>query len=141
MFPIAFAAGSIEDRELKADDIAGLSDVYPTAEFRRLRGSISGRVTKNGAGVFGAHVVAFNLRTGALVGGFSLGDDGSFTIGGLEPGPHALRAEPLDDGDIESFFDSGDDVDPDFNVRFHDRIVVVPSGGGASGVEIAVTPK
>jgi hypothetical protein len=141
MFPIAFAAGSVADRTLKPDDVAGISDIYPGTGFRRSRGSISGRVTKNGQGVFGAHVVAFNPRTGALVGGFTLGDDGGFTIGGLEPGPHVLRAEPLDDGDVESFFDSAQDVDADFTVRFHDRVVVVPRGGGASNVEIRVTPK
>jgi hypothetical protein len=139
MFPIAFAAGNTADRQLKPDDVAGLSDIYPTNEFRRTRGSISGRVTKNGAGVFGAHIVAFNTRTGALVGGFSLSDSGSFTIAGLEPGTYVLRAEPLDDGDVESFFDGDDDVDLDFRVRFHDRVVVVPSGGGANDIEIEVT--
>jgi hypothetical protein len=141
MFPIAFAAGSTADRVLKPDDIAGISDVYPTSEFRVQRGSISGRVTKDGQGVFGAHVVAFNPRTGALVGGFSLSDDGAFTIGGLEAGPHVLRAEPLDDGDLESFFNGDSDVDSDFNVRFHDRVIVVPRGGGATNVDIRVTPR
>jgi hypothetical protein len=141
MFPIAFAAGSIHDRTLRADDIAGISDIYPSGEARRSLGSITGRVTKNGSGVLGAHVVAFNTRSGALVGGFSLTDDGAFTIAGLEAGPYVLRAEPLDDGDITSFFDASLNVDLNFNVRFHDRIVVVPTGGGARGVEIKVTPK
>ena len=141
MFPIAFAAGSIHDRTLRADDIAGISDIYPTTASRRERGSITGKVTKNGTGVLGAHIVAFSTRTGALVGGFSLTEDGSFTIAGLEAGPYVLRAEPLDDGDITSFFDASLNVDLDFNVRFHDRIVIVPTGGGARGVEIKVTPK
>jgi hypothetical protein len=141
MFPIAFAAGSINDRSLKEDDIAGITDIYPTTEARRTRGSISGKVTKNGAGVLGAHIVAFNTRTGALVGGFSLNDDGSFTIGGLEEGPHVLRVEPLDDGDITSFFEASLNIDVNFNVRFHDRIIVVPPGGGTRDVEIKVTPK
>jgi hypothetical protein len=141
MFPIAFTAGSINDRTLKADDIAGITDIYPTTESRRTLGSISGKVTKNGAGVLGAHVVAFNTRTAALVGGFSLSDDGSFTIAGLEPGPHVLRVEPLDDGDITSFFDASLNIDLNFTVRFHDAIVVVPPGGGTRDVEIKVTPK
>jgi hypothetical protein len=141
MFPIAFAAGSIVGRTLRADDIAGLTDIYPTAASRRSRGSISGRVTRNGAGVRGAHVVAFNPRTGALVSGFTLSDEGSFTIAGLEPGPHVLRVEPLDDGDVESFFDPTFNVDLDFRVRFHDRIVVVPQGGGTRNVAIAVSPR
>jgi hypothetical protein len=141
MFPIAFSPGSISDRTLRADDIAGLSDIYPTTAFSRETGTVSGKVTKNGAGVLGAHVVAFNPRTGKLIGGFSLNEDGSFVIAGLEPGPHLLRVEPLDDGDIESFFDLTLDIDVDFRVGFHDRLVVVPKGGGTSNIEIEVLPK
>lgn len=141
MFPIAFPAGSTEGRTLRADDIAGISDIYPASSFRRDRGSVSGRVTKSARGVLGAHVVAFNLRTGKLVGGFSLSEDGRFVIGGLEPGPHALRVEPLDDGDIESFFDLTLNIDQNFRVKFYDRIVVVPRGGGTSNIEVRVEPK
>jgi hypothetical protein len=141
MFPIAFSSGNTADRVLKADDIAGLSDIYGTSAFTRSSGSISGRVTKNGQGVIGAHVVAFNPRTRKLVGGFTLSADGAFVIGGLEAGPHVLRVEPLDDGDIESFFDDSFGVDVDFNVKFFERIVVVPRGGGTRNVEIRVTPK
>ena len=89
----------------------------------------------------GAHVVAFNSRTGVLVGGFSLDTNGAFVIAGLKPGPYVLRAEPLDDGDLNSFFDSNFEVDLDFRVTFHDRVVAVPEGGGARGVEIKVMPK
>jgi hypothetical protein len=141
MFPIAFSAGSVNDRTLRADDVSGITDIYPTTAARRARGSISGRVTKNGRGVLGAHVVAFNPSTGALVGGFTLNDEGSFTIGSLESGPYVLRVEPLDDGDVDSFIDDTLDVDVDFRVRFYDRVVVVPRGGAAADVEIAVTPK
>jgi len=141
MFPIAFSSGTIEGRTLKADDIAGISDTYPNAQFRSERGSISGTVTKGGTGVFGAHVVAFNTRTGKLVGGFALNQSGAFVIGGLEPGPHVLRVEPLDDGDIESFFDLTLNIDANFQVKFHERLVVVPRGGGVSGIAITVVPK
>ena len=34
MFPIAFTAGNIVDRDLTADDIAGVSDIYPDGRFR-----------------------------------------------------------------------------------------------------------
>jgi hypothetical protein len=141
MFPVAFAPGSIHDRSLKEDDIAGISDIYPSTQSRRTRGSISGKITKNGAGVLGAHVVAFNTRTGAMVGGFSLGNDGSFTIAGLKSGTYTLRTEPLDDADISSFFDSSFNVDVNFGARFHDRVVVVPPGGGTRDVDVKVTPK
>ena len=131
----------IDQVEEAWEEIAGVTDIYPTTESRRSRGSISGKVTKNGGGVLGAHVVAFNPATGGLVGGFTLNEDGSFTIAGLEAGPLVLRVEPLEDGDIESFFDASLDVDLDFRVRFHDKVVVVPLGGGTRNVEIKVTPK
>jgi matrixin len=141
MFPIAFSGGDISGRTLKADDIAGFSDIYGNTTSKRETGSISGKVTKNGRGVLGAHIVAFNPSTGKLVGGFSLSDDGSFTIAGLEPGPQVLRAEPLDDADLDSFFDESVDVDLNFQVKLHDRVIVVPRGGGARNVEIKVNPK
>jgi hypothetical protein len=141
MFPIAFSTGSTQGRTLKADDIAGISDIYPNPQFRTGRGSVTGHVTKSGRGVLGAHVIAFNPRTGSLVAGFSLDDDGRFVIGGLEPGPHILRVEPLDDADIESFFDLTLDIDTNFRAKFHDRVIAVPRGGGTSNVEIQVEPK
>jgi hypothetical protein len=141
MFPIAFSAGDINDRTLKADDIAGFSDIYGDATFQRRSGSISGTVTKNGRGVLGAHVVAFNPASGKLVGGFTLTDEGSFVIAGLEPGPQVLRAEPLDDGDLDSFFDESMDVDVNFQVKFYEKVVVVPRGGGVQGMQIKVLAK
>ena len=141
MFPIAFSPGSITGRTLKADDLAGIADIYGSADFREERGSISGTVTKNGSGVLGAHVIAFNTRTQKLVAGFALSEDGRFVIAGLEAGPYVLRVEPLDDGDIESFFDATLDFDTDFQVKFHDRVIAVPKGGGISNVRITVAPK
>ena len=141
MFPVAFSAGDVNDRTLKADDIAGISDIYGTQTFQRQTGSVSGTVTKNGRGVLGAHVVAFNPASGKLVGGFSLSEDGSFVIAGLEPGPHVLRAEPLDDGDVSSFFDETLEIDVSFQVKFYENVVVVPRGGGTRNIEIKVLPK
>lgn len=141
MFPIAFSPGSIALRTLRADDIAGISDLYPGAGFARQTGSISGTVTKNAAGVTGAHIVAFNPRTGKLVGGFSLQNDGTFVIAGLEPGPQVLRVEPLDDADVDSFLDLTLGVDVDFRARFYEKLVVVPRGGGATRIAVKVLPK
>jgi hypothetical protein len=141
MFPVAFSPGSVEFRTLRADDIAGISDLYPASGFLRQSGSISGKVTKNGAGVLGAHIVAFNPRTGGLVAGFSLSADGAFVVAGLEPGPHILRVEPLDDADIDSFLDLTLGVDVNFRVKFYEKLVVVPRGGGTSKIEIKVVPK
>ena len=140
MFPIAFPAGSI-NRAPRADDIAGLSDIYGSEAFKRATGSITGRVTKNGAGVLGAHVVAFNPASGRLVAGFTLAQDGTFTIAGLEPGLHVVRGEPLDDGDPSSFLDTPSPIDVDFRPALYNRLVAVPRGGTASSIEIKVTAK
>ena len=140
MFPIAFSVGTL-NRTPRADDIAGISDIYGNEAFRSSTGSISGRVTKNGAGVLGAHIVAFNPATGKLVAGFSLSPDGTFVVAGLEPGPQVVRVEPLDDGDITSFLDASLNIDVDFRPAFHNRLVTVPRGGTATNVELRVVPK
>lgn len=141
MFPVAFSSGTILGRTLKADDIAGIGDLYPNSTYTRNTGSISGKVLKGGKGVLGAHVIAFDLRTQKLVGGFSLNEDGGFVIAGMDPGPHVLRVEPLDDGDIESFFDVTLNIDINFRAQFYNKVVVVPKGGGTSGVELTVVAK
>ncbi|HET7695872.1 MAG TPA: matrixin family metalloprotease [Vicinamibacterales bacterium] len=140
MFPIAFSAGVV-NRAPRADDMAGIADIYGTDVFRTSAGSIAGRVTKNGTGVLGAHVVAFSPATGKLVGGFSLSQDGSFVIGALEAGTYVLRAEPLDDGDVTSFLESSLTVDADFKPAFYERLVTVPRGGTSRSVEIKVVAK
>jgi hypothetical protein len=141
MFPIAYSSGNIVDRQLQDDDVAGVSDIYPDGSFRQATGSLQGKVTKGGRGVFGAHVVGFNLGTGQLVGGFSLDPDGGFAIAGLTPGVYVVRIEPLDDGDVESFFESTSNVDANFKAMFYEKLVTVPAGGGSAEIEVEVTPK
>ena len=140
MFPISLGRGSIADRVLEPDDIAGISDLYPAGGFEKSTGGVRGRVRRGTAAVIGAHVIAFNTRTRALVGGFSLGDDGEFQILGLRPGPYVVRVEPLDDADIDSFFDL-DSIDIDFQVTYYPRLVVAPSGGVGPRVDVTVRPK
>jgi len=140
MFPISLGRGSIQDRELQPDDIAGISGLYPDGGFAETTGAISGRIVRDGAGVLGAHVVAFNPRTGALIGGFSLGEGGAFQIAGLQPGPYVIRVEPLDDADIDSFFEP-EGIDLDFQVTIHPRLAVAPPGGASDRVDVAVRPK
>jgi hypothetical protein len=139
MFPIAMSPGIVSDRLLQPDDVAGISDLYPVEGFDRETASINGRVTKNGTGVFGAHVAAFNLETGVLIGGFVLNGDGSFVVAGLEPGTYIVRAEPLDDADPDSFFSQP--VDVDFRVAYGSRVVAAPVGGSTDAIEIQVRPK
>ena len=141
MFPIAFPAGNIADRTLKPDDSVGMSDIYPANNFLQQSGSISGRVTLNGAGLFGAHVTAFNPATGALVGSFALDPQGDFSIDGLPPALYVVRVEPLDDGDIESYFQPDTEVNLNFKPTYFAKLVAVPSGGTGPAIEIRVQPK
>jgi hypothetical protein len=142
MFPIAFASGSVAARTLRADDIAGISDLYPDGDFTAADGSVSGRVLKSGQPLFGAHVVAFDPRTNTMVGAFTLNAQGQFSIAGLSPGPHIIRVEPLDDASVDSFFDqSVTPVDVNFQVMFDSALVVVPRGGDSGQVTLTVLSK
>ena len=140
MFPISLGRGITADRTLQPDDIAGVSDLYPDGDFDDTTGAISGRVVRNGTGVIGAHVVAFNPKTGVLIGGFSIGEGGTFQIAGLTPGAHVIRVEPLDDADIDSFF-SPSGIDVDFQVTLFPRLIVAPAGGASDRFDVSVRPK
>jgi hypothetical protein len=141
MFPIAFPAGNIADRVLATDDVAGVSDIYPPTRLNRETGSVIGRVRSSGRGVFGAHVVAYNISTGTLNATFSLSADGDFVLSGLEPGIYVIRVEPLDDASIDSFFDTDAAVDADFRATFATALAVVPAGGRGDAIDIEVLPK
>lgn len=141
MFPIAFPSGNTADRTPKPDDVAGMGEVYSSAGFTQRFGQISGKITLNGRGLFGAHVTAFNPATGDLISGFSLNKQGGFTIGGLAPGLYVVRAEPLDDADLDSFFDSDTVVEVNFKPTFYARLVAVGAGGAGVSADIAVTSK
>jgi hypothetical protein len=141
MFPIAFPAGNVSNRRLRPDDMAGISDLYPNYGFTALTGSVSGRVTKNSQGVFGAHVTAFNPVTGTAIGNFVLSQQGRFSIAGLRPGSWILRVEPLDDAEIDGFFDSTSEVDLDFRAAYGERLAAVPAGGDSGSIHIRVVAK
>ena len=141
MFPIAFSPGSIAFRTLRADDIAG----FPTSTRRRRFHAPDGQRQRQGHEERRwrsrrAHrgVQPENRSAGRRL---PLSADGAFVIGGLEPGPHVLRVEPLDDADIDSFLDLTLGVDVDFRVKFYEKVVVVPKGGGTSNIEIKVLPE
>ena len=140
MFPIAYPPGNVRDRTLAADDTAGLFDTYAPAAARAL-GAASGRVLKDGRGVYGAHVTAFNPTTGDLVGTFTLSESGDFVIAGLPVGVYILRAEPVDDADLDAFFDAVSAVDIDFRPAYAPLLVAVPAGGTSSRVDILVSSK
>jgi hypothetical protein len=140
MFPVSMGTNNVADRTLQPDDVAGISFLYPDGGFTTRTGSITGRVRLGSGGVLGAHVVAFGIRTGTLVAGFSTTADGTFTISGLTPGPHVIRVEPLDDYNVDSFLLSPG-VNVDFRTTFHPRLIVAPAGGANPSFDVTVTPK
>jgi hypothetical protein len=139
MFPIATSSGTIAERVLHADDIAGISDLYPASSAISDTGAIFGRVTKNGQGVLGAHVTAFDPERSVLISNFTLNPQGEFVIARLPPGPYVLRVEPLDDASPDSFFSVP--IDANFRVTYAPRMVVAPQGGSSRSIEIQVAPK
>jgi len=141
MFPIAYGQGSIVDRQLQADDIAGITDIYGNATAAATLGALQGRVTLNNVGVYGAHVIAFNPATGEMVSGYTLTTGGHFVIAGLKPGQYIVRVEPLDDVDQDSVFDPDDVINVNFQVSYYSKTVAVPAGGANVAIVVAVKAK
>lgn len=71
---------------LGADDVAGISLLYPTPGYLATTGSISGRVTLNGNGVNLASVVAISPVTGVAISNLT-NPDGTYRIDAIPPGP------------------------------------------------------
>jgi hypothetical protein len=69
-----------------ADDVAGISLLYPTPNYLATTGSIAGQVTLNGSGVNLASVVAISPITGAAISNLT-NPDGTYRIDAIPPGP------------------------------------------------------
>ncbi len=80
-------------RPLAADDIAGISILYPSKNFSALFGAVSGRVTQGGNGVNMASVVVLSL-TGTSVSTLT-NPDGTYTVQGVPPGPYMVYTHPV----------------------------------------------
>lgn len=80
-------------RPLAADDVAGISLLYPAAKYSGTWGTIMGRVTQGGAGVNLASVVALSAN-GQGISAFS-NPDGTYRIDGLPAGQYYVYAHPL----------------------------------------------
>lgn len=80
-------------RPLDADDIASITELYGTSNWKANTGSISGVVTANGQPWNLASVVAIP-PVGPAVSALT-NPDGSYTINGLPPGQYMLYVHPL----------------------------------------------
>lgn len=78
---------------LGQDDIAGVSLLYPAANYLSTVGSISGTVTMNGKGVNLASVVAISASNPAIA--TLTNPDGTYQINGIPPGEYYVYVHPL----------------------------------------------
>jgi len=78
---------------LAADDRAGISLLYPASNYLASVGSISGRVTMNGAPLGLASVVAISPSSPAI--STLTNPDGSYVINGIPPGQYSVYVHPL----------------------------------------------
>lgn len=79
---------------IAADDVAGVSLLYPTPGSLAQTGSISGQVTLNGGGVNLASVVAISPTTGVAISNLT-NPDGTYRIDAIPPGDYLLYVHPL----------------------------------------------
>jgi hypothetical protein len=84
---------SSKARPLGADDIAGISGLYPKPGFAASTGIITGRVTLNGQGVNLASVVALSPN-GPAVSAMT-NPDGTYRIEGVPPRNYIVYVHPL----------------------------------------------
>jgi hypothetical protein len=98
---------------LNPDDIAAVSNLYPSVAYSFTRGSISGTVTRiDGSPVRGANVIAI-LISDSLMHQYSTVTDyfkkisGEYMIAGLPSGEYWVKIEP-----IKSSFTGGSSVGP-----------------------------
>lgn len=86
--------GTTKARPLTPDDVAGVSVLYPTANFATSTGSITGRVTANdNAGLNMASVVVISPNGPAISN--LTNPDGSYRIDGIPPGIYYIYVHPL----------------------------------------------
>jgi uncharacterized protein (TIGR03437 family) len=135
-------------RPLDADDIAGVSLLYPKASYLGTVGSIAGRVTANGQGVALASVVA--LRPAAPAISTLTNPDGTYRIDGLPPDTYFVYTHPLPpDADLRLPVDpSGQSFTPSapFETIFYPgtrdltqfQPVNVSRGNTVTGIDFAV---
>ncbi len=102
MNPFNRGDGPGQAQSLEPDDIAGISFLYPTAEYASQVGSISGVISDLGAtALFGTHIIAENIDTNELFSTVSGSDiqsasNGQYTLRGLSPGRYRLMLSPIE---------------------------------------------
>lgn len=147
----AISRATSRAKPLDADDIAGISVLYPKGGLPSGYGSISGQVTMQGQGVHMASVVAI-LPNGSAVS--SLTDpDGHYEIDGLPPGSYWVYTHPLSptanilppvDPNNNPVLPSGPFVSTFYPGTWDSSqftSIAVAQGAAVGGINFAVTPR
>ena len=99
MYPYNTASAPREERTLEADDLAGITAIYPV---EGLTGGVRGQVLNADGPAFGVHVVAYQAGTETFVASSLSGTageqkgpngDGRYEILGLPPGDYHIAIE------------------------------------------------
>lgn len=132
---------------LGADDVAGLSALYPAASFTQF-GSISGTITAGGQGVAMASVVA--IQAGADAVSAVTNADGSYEIDGIPPGQYAVYVHTMPpdadvfgpDGNVITSFQAIDSLFYPATTSFAGATLVsVNPGKVTGGINIQTTAR
>ena len=148
--------GTTKALPLGADDVAGLTVLYPVRGALATTGAITGRVTLSGTGVNLASVVALSLD-GAGISALTQ-PDGTFRIEGVPAGTYYVYAHPLPPMVAGESFDAGITPPRDLDGRFLNastsfdtlffpgtrdanraQAIAVSPGGAVDGLNFAVT--
>ena len=89
----AITRATMKGAPLAADDIAGISGLYPVSGYAASTGSIAGTVTLSGGPINMASVVALSAN-GTAISGLT-NPDGVYRIDGLPPGQYYVYVHPL----------------------------------------------
>jgi uncharacterized protein (TIGR03437 family) len=141
-------------RVIDADDVAGISVLYPNSSFAGQFGSINGRVVfNNGQPVHLASVVA--IRSGASAVSAFTNPDGTYRIDGVPPGSYFVYTHPLPPPDsagvVYPLDPNGNPVPPSgpFSTLLYPGTtsfgtalpVQVVATGGTPNINFVVTPR
>ena len=136
-------------KTLEPDDIAGISYLYPSDDYSRQIGNVSGEIfDSDGNPIFGVHVVAKNINNGSMISTVSGANAknmniGEYQINGLPPEVYKIFIEPIN-GDIsqKNFGGIFSNFPTDFSSEFYDNIkfenlalqLTVEAGENLSGI-------
>lgn len=134
---------------LAADDVAGISVLYPAPAFLSGTGVVSGRITMGGTGINLASVVAISA-TGPAISELT-NPDGTYRLAGLPPGTYAVYVHSLppalssENTPANITPPSGPNgplpSGPPFLTAFYPGAVTVTAGGTAADVNLDVAPQ